>query len=111
MAKSIWPKVDSDGIRYWEKVAGAAILGEYGVDWEDWLASAAPGNVIGTSEWTVPSGLTDGGDAHDDTKAKVRVSGGTAGTSYELVNKVTTTPGGQVESRTIRIYVVAKRGE
>jgi len=76
-----------------------AIL-DYAVDWSRWLA----GDEIATSEWTVSSGLTKVSDSKTTTKATVWLSGGTAGQSYTVTNRITTT-GGRTEERSFTIRV------
>jgi hypothetical protein len=65
------------------------------------------GATISTSAWTVPSGITEdssntaavtikGVSYSNATVATIWLSGGTAGTEYELTNKITTS-----DSRTL----------
>ena len=65
-----------------------AIL-DYAVDWSRWLA----GDEIFSSAWTVPVGLTKVTDALTPTKTTVWLSGGTAGQSYTVTNRITTSAG------------------
>jgi len=76
-----------------------AIL-DYSVDWAKWLA----GDQINTSDWTVPVGLTKTLDATTATKATVWLSGGAAGQSYTVTNRITTT-GGRTEDRSFIVKV------
>lgn len=78
----------------------ASVL-DYGIDWSDWLDS---GETISTSTWTVPVGITKDSESNGDTSTLVWLSGGTAGTTYELANKIVTSDGRTVE-RTIEIIV------
>lgn len=71
---------------------------DYAVDWTLWLA----GDEIATSDWTVPVGLTKVTDTNTATKATVWLSGGQAGQSYTITNRITTT-GGRTEDRSITI--------
>lgn len=73
---------------------------DYAVDWSRWLA----GDEISTSEWTVPGGLTKVSDSMTTTKATVWLSGGTAGQSYIVTNRITTT-GSRTEERSFTIRV------
>jgi hypothetical protein len=73
---------------------------DYAVDWSRWLA----GDEIATSDWTVPSGLTKLSHSKTTTKATVWLSGGTAGQSYTVTNRITTT-GGRTEERSFTIRV------
>ena len=60
---------------------------DYSVDWIDWLES---GEVIVTSTWTVPSGITKDSDSNSDSAATIWLLGGTAGEEYKVVNHVVT---------------------
>ena len=76
-----------------------AIL-DYTVDWSRWLGT----DTILTSQWTVPTGLTEVSATNTPTSATVWLSGGTAGQSYPVTNRITTA-GGRTEDRTITIRV------
>lgn len=89
-------------------------VGYFGLEWGPWL-HGDPANpldpwesgdpVIEASEWLVPAGITDEDDSDfTDTRAQVKLSGGTAGEVYDLVNRITTSEG-ETEDRTIRIIV------
>lgn len=60
---------------------------DYGFDWTDWLTDT---EVISTSTWTVPTGITMDSDSETTTATKVWLSGGTAGTTYTITNKIVT---------------------
>jgi hypothetical protein len=78
---------------------------DYQVDWSAWLASALGGaDTIATSTWIVPDGITKNSDTHTDNTATLWVSGGTAGTAYNLVNRITTA-GGRTNDLTLRLYL------
>jgi len=76
---------------------------DYMIDWSDWLDS----DTISTSIWTVPSGITKDSDTNSTTTATIWLSGGTAGQSYKLVNRIVTACG-RTDDRTIRIIVREK---
>ena len=76
---------------------------DYTIDWETWLDS----DTISTSTWTVPSGITKASDTNTTTTTTIWLSGGTAGTSYDLLNRVVTA-GGRTDDRTITIIVREK---
>jgi len=78
---------------------------DYTVDWSDWLGS----DTISASSWSADSGITVVSSGHDDTSATVWLSGGTAGTTYEVVNQITTA-GGRVNEATIIILVIDTEG-
>ncbi len=65
-----------------------AIL-DYGCKWLEWL----DGDTISSSTWIVPSGLTEDSASHTTTTTTIWLSGGTAGQTYEVVNRITTAAG------------------
>jgi hypothetical protein len=73
---------------------------DYMIDWIRWLS----GDQVATSEWLVPTGLTKVADTKTASSATVWLSGGTAGQSYTVTNRVTTT-GGRTEDRSFMIRV------
>lgn len=77
---------------------------DYTLDWSSWLNSAG-GDVIATSVWTVPAGIATVGNTNSGNQTTVWLSGGTAGQSYAVSNRITTA-GGRTEDRTIQINVV-----
>lgn len=77
----------------------AAIL-DYSIDWSAQLGD----ETIDTSTWTVPAGITGDDDSNTTTVATIRLSGGTAGSDYEIKNHIVTS-GGQEDERTIIIQV------
>lgn len=87
MAKKQWPRPkDPDEIV------------DYEIDWTPQLSDdngvRIEGLVIASSSWpTVPVGITKDSDSKSDTGAKIRVSGGTTGETYELVNRVVLSDG------------------
>ncbi len=87
---------------------------DYGIDWanggaNDGLATDygwLQGDTIESSVWTVPAGITQVSSSFSDTVTRVWLSGGTAGTAYEIVNTITTANSPhRVDERTIRIEV------
>ncbi len=87
------------GIKTYTKDPDAVL--DYGFDWSDWLATA---ETISTSTWTVESGITAGSSAKTDTKTSQWLSGGTAGTTYEITNKIITSQS-RTDERTLNIRV------
>jgi len=73
---------------------------DYQVDW----TAALAGDTISTSNWTVPSGITQDSAANTTTTATIWVSGGTDGTRYDLTNRITTTAG-RTFDRVISLFV------
>lgn len=76
---------------------------DYEVDWSDWLDT----DTIASSTWTVADGITKDSDSNTTTTATIWLSGGTAGTTYELLNHIVTNAGREDE-RTVKITVKQK---
>lgn len=76
---------------------------DYAIDWTSWLK----GDAIQSSAWTVPAGLGSSGAVVGGSMVGIFLSGGVDGTTYDVVNQVTT-QGGRIDKRTIRIQVVKR---
>lgn len=64
---------------------------DYTIDWQDSVKPVLEsGEAISTSTFTVPAGLTKDSDSKTSTKTTIVLSGGTAGTTYEITNTVVT---------------------
>jgi len=74
---------------------------DYAFDWNTWLAS---GETISSHVVTVPTGLTKDSDTESDGIVTVWLSGGTAGTSYNVACKIETSDS-RTEERSITILV------
>ena len=72
-------------------------------DATDWLAS---GETISSAVITVPTGITKDSDSLTDTSTSVTawLSGGTAGTHYEVACKIVTSES-RTDERTIKVHV------
>jgi hypothetical protein len=78
---------------------------DYAFNWADWLAT---GETISSYTLTVPTGLTEGSGAKATSESSgvitYWISGGTAGSSYDVGCKITTNAGRVKEkSMTFRI--------
>lgn len=73
---------------------------DYSIDWSDWLAS---GEVISTSAWTVPTGITQDTATKTDSVATIWISGGTAGQIYTVTNHIVT-DGGREDDRSLHLH-------
>jgi len=71
---------------------------DYGIDWDDWLNDV--GDTISVSEWIVPQGLTAISNSKTTLGTTVWLSGGNAGESYRVTNRITTV-GGRIDDRSI----------
>lgn len=72
----------------------------YTEDWSDWLGDATIASVV----WTVPDGITKDTEAHTDTTATIRLSGGTRGNDY-LVRCQITDSDTEIGVRSIKVPV------
>lgn len=91
MSNLRWPDKDKDELL------------DYTIDWAARLAT----DVIATSTWTVPSGLTTPSNSFDADSTTVWLSGGTDGIKYSILNHITTT-GGRVMEQTVFLKVKEK---
>lgn len=73
----------------------------YGLDWTDRLDT---GVTISASDWEVPAGLTEDTAQLSSPITKVKLSGGTIGDSYDVVNEVTYSTG-EIDQQTLRVIV------
>lgn len=76
---------------------------DIGCDWSAWLGA----DTIVNSEWIAVAGITISSDSSDATTTTAYLTGGTAGSVYDLVNRITTAAG-RVDDRTIRVHVKHK---
>lgn len=74
---------------------------DYGFDYSRWLPS---GDTITASTWTPDTGITVNSSSFTSTATTVWLAGGTAGTSYKVVNHITTQQGRQ-DDQTLEISV------
>lgn len=82
-ARHVWPPKDPAERRI-----------EYAVDW---TARLADGDALAASTFALPSGLVAENASNTDKVATVQISGGAAGQAYEIVNRVTTAKGAELE--------------
>lgn len=78
---------------------------DYTIDWTEWLS--AIDDTISTSTWVAQAGLTVDSDTNTTTTATAFVSGGTAGTTLTLTNRITTA-GGRTDDRSITLKIVER---
>jgi len=79
-----------------------AIL-DYKVNWADWLGV----DTIVSSDWTVPTGITEEAASNTTTTATVWLSGGTIRNTYIVTNRIVTAAG-RTDERSIRVYVAER---
>lgn len=73
---------------------------DYSFNWATWLVS----DTISTSTWTADTGITINSTTNTTTLATVWLSGGAAGTTYIVTNRIVTN-GGRTEDRSLTINV------
>ena len=86
---------------YFEKDKDAVL--DYTTDWSDWLDT----DIIQSSTWIVPAGVTKDSDSNTTTTATIWLSGGTMSSQYSVVNRIVTA-GGRTDDRTIIIIITEK---
>lgn len=77
---------------------------DYIVDWNGGAKPFLGVDTILTSTWILPAGLTSPTQTNTTTKATVWLSGGTVGTKYAVLNRITTA-GGRTADKTIYVKV------
>lgn len=91
-----WPTKDPDEVL------------DYQIDWLGDASERGPlyglDDAIANSLWVVPAGITKESDVFDDGSVTIWLSGGTAGETYELLNRITTDDG-RVFDQTVKIKV------
>jgi hypothetical protein len=75
----------------------------------DWSRELKVGQSIVSALWTVPAGLTGSNEGFTGTLATKRLTGGTAGTIYDVACRVTLNDGTVIE-RWIAIDVRTRLG-
>ncbi len=79
--------------------------------WIEWSATELDNAPILTSTWTVPSGITVADSTFVGYYVGVKLSGGTDGEMYEIVNKITTdAPRTETLHEIMRVCVLALGG-
>lgn len=75
---------------------------DWPVNWSFWLQE---GEIIVASEWVVPDGIDVEDHSFTNTATVIWLSGGSAGTNYQLTNRITTNsvPIARVKDKTIII--------
>lgn len=75
---------------------------DYTLRWSDWLEA---GDSIASSSWDIPDDLTGDDEVRTDSTTRVRISGGTPGQTYELINTITTTDEGLTKVQRIHLTI------
>lgn len=71
---------------------------DFAFNWAPWL----DGDIIATSLFLLPDGLTQASSYFTETKAVIYLSGGTAGAIYRVTSRITTA-GGRSLDKTIYV--------
>lgn len=81
---------------------------DFTINWEPWLKEVD--DVISSTTaptWIIPSGLTKHQESNTSYKSTVWVSAGVPGTTYVLVNRITT-QAGRIDDRSIQLTIVER---
>ena len=70
----------------------------------DWSAMLQDGETINASLWTPDAGIVTADESINGGVCTVWLSGGTAGTTYNIVNRITTSRG-MIDERTVQVKV------
>lgn len=73
------------------------------IEWDDRISTY----TVDSSTWIVPTGITKDDDDFDDTSTTIKLSGGTEGVTYSLVNRVVLSSG-EILDQTVKIKVKTK---
>lgn len=84
-----WPNKDPDDIL------------DYGINWAARLGT----DTISASTWIVEDGITQDSASFTDTTTAIWLSGGTAGVTYDITNRIVTAAGRQID-QTVSIAVL-----
>lgn len=76
---------------------------DYSFNWAAWLTI----DTIAAVTWTVPSGITQTAAINTTTTATIWLSGGTVGTRYTVVCRITTAAG-RIDERSLIVSVQQK---
>ena len=76
----------------------------YIIDWTAWLSN---GDTLSSVTWDVPTGLVNEAESNTSTRASITLSGGVAGSTYDVKCTILTT-GGLIEARTLKFMVVER---
>lgn len=77
---------------------------DYNVNWSPRMTSP---DVIVTSQWIVPAGLTVENEDMADDSTTIWLSGGTLAANYEVLNRVTTAEG-RIMDQTVTLKMKTK---
>ena len=77
---------------------------DFAVDWSDWLSD---GETISSHTVTVQSGITKDSDSESAGVVTVWLSGGTAGSTYEVTVQ-TVTSAGRTDDRTFTVMIIER---
>jgi len=90
-------------VQKWTKDADAVL--DFTIDWGDWLGT----DTISASTWTCDSGITVDSSSNTTTTTTVWLSGGTAGATYTVTNRIVTVAG-RTEDRDLQVLILGTVG-
>ncbi len=84
---------------------------DYRIDWLGTSSDPGPlfgsADIISNSLWVVPAGITSETETNDSGSVTIWLSGGTVGTTYEILNRITTADG-RVFDQTVKLAIKTK---
>lgn len=84
----------------WDRTKDPNEVVDYDLSWVDQMTDDT--DTIVSSTWTVPAGITKDSQSATTTRTKVWLSGGTAGETYTLLNRVVTA-GGRTLDQSVKL--------
>jgi len=87
----------------WHAIKDPQATLDYPCSWAPWLGT----DTISSVTWTVPAGITQTAATNTTTSATIWLSGGTVGTRYTIVCRITTAAG-RIDERSLIVRVPQK---
>jgi len=88
---------------YWAPDKDPDAVLDYTIDWGEWLGE----DTIAASDWTISEGISGGAASKTETAVTIWLSGGEAGKTYTIHNRITTAAG-RINDQTFRIACIEK---
>lgn len=78
----------------------------FAINWGNWLDTGA-GEVLTSSTWDVPEGITLSNDDFTDTKTTIKLSGGELGKTYRITNTIESSVF-EIEQKSMDVTIIQK---
>lgn len=108
-----WPAKDPDEVLdydidwTWRLYSEAELVQAQAQQDAGQAVTVVPADTISTSTFTLPPGIVANSSTHSATATKVWISGGTDGTSYQILNRIVTA-GGRTFDLTVKLKIKSK---